>query len=257
MNGKDYYTILGVSKEASGIDIKKAYRKLAMKYHPDKTNGDKKAEIKFKEISEAYEILGNEQKRSEYDNPNPFGNTFDPFSMFNFGRRNSTRMRRPAPSKGKDIRIAIEVGFGKLLFGSKEIINISYDGPCSSCSGTGGTDFTVCESCHGEGVHVHIQEQGHMKMMNTVRCNDCNGMGRKITKKCDDCKGSGTVSVDNRPIEIKIKPKTRDGSILKLQGKGVGGLNGGPPGDILVKISLKWPKDDELSKEDKDVLYKI
>lgn len=257
MNSKDYYSILGVNRDASQEDIKKAYRKLAMKYHPDKTNGDKDSEVKFKDASEAYEVLGNTQKRNEYDNPNPFGGMFDPFSMFGFGANRQNKPTGPRPLKGKDLKMVVEVGFGELLFGTEKTITVSYDEPCSECSGSGGSAFEVCDSCQGSGVHTHIQEQGNMRMMNTVVCNGCNGKGKKVTKSCESCEGSGNQTISDREIKIDIPSKTRDGSVLRMPEQGGKGLHGGPPGDVMIKVTLRWPEVDDLSEKARSVLNEI
>ena len=260
-NIKDYYKVLGVERSASKDVIKKAYRKLAVKYHPDKNPDDDKAEGKFKKISEAYDVLGDEVKRNNYDNPNPlnsmFGNTgFNPFDMFRGANQRQTRPKNP-PMRGRDIQLIVNVSLYTLLFGGKEKFKLSYDDPCQTCKGKGATEFEVCTTCNGIGAQVHHQKLGNMTTSSTSKCSSCNGLGQSPTNKCDDCKGIGTIKVKDKEIEFIVPENTRDGSLHKLDGRGVNGLNGGLPGSIIIKVVMKQPKIDKLSEDEITLLKNI
>ncbi len=259
---KDYYNILGVDKKASQEDIKKAYRKLALKYHPDKTNGDAKLEDKFKEISEAYEVLGDEKKRHDYDNP--MGNVFDSFFNFDpfgagvnpFGSRN--RRQDPyMPRKGSDLKINLFVPFGKLLIGGEEDIKLSFDSPCQDCNGTGACKTKTCEDCNGSGSLHKTLKHGSTVVMRTVPCMTCGGKGSQVIEACEKCSGSGSTRVNDKVIKIKIPEATKDGTVFRLSGQGPLGLNGGPRGNVFVAVKAEKPKLDSLSEEERSILSKL
>lgn len=256
---KDYYKVLGVEKEAPQDVIKKAYRKLAVKYHPDKNPDNKEAEDKFKEVSQAYEILGDSQKRNDYDNPNPFAarGGFNPFagrSPFGF---NPQRPQPNAPRRGGDLKLVIGIALSKLLLGGEEVFNVSYDNPCPECNAKGATEFESCVNCHGQGMIMQQQQMGHMTTMTSMPCPSCNGRGQKPLNKCEPCSGKGTISVKEREIKVKIPANTRDGAVLKLAGQGTNGINKGVSGDILIKVQMQWPNIDNFSKEELNVLKKL
>ena len=255
----DYYKLLGVERGASSTEIKKAYRKLAVKYHPDKNPGDKLAEEKFKKISDAYNTLGNESKRGAYDNPNPFGDIFNQFSGFpGFGGMNdSRRKQQDFPIKGKDIRLKIVVSFSTLLFGGTETFNISYDSPCKTCKATGATEFETCSECKGQGVFLRKQRVGNMMTMVHEPCNKCGGRGKKALNKCPECDGAGHINVKDKKVTVVIEPKTRDGYVQRLVREGVGGLNGGPDGDILIQLQMEWPDINKLTDETLEAVKKL
>lgn len=264
MTTKDYYGILGVSKDVSADDLKKSYRKLALKYHPDKNSGNKEAEEKFKEISEAYEILSDKDKRAAYDNPG-LDNIFSGFGGFGgfggtgfnpFGFRSHTPPDTTSPRSGQTLRVGISVTFGTLLVGGVENITVSYDSPCQACSGTGASKFDTCSICNGSGMITEQFAQGNARFMRSVPCNVCMGSGRIIVEKCSVCGGKGNEVVSDKTLNISIPPATKDGTVLRLVGQGPLGINGGPNGDILVKVQAQAPRLDRFSDEEKELLLK-
>lgn len=262
---KDFYTILGVTKESTPEEIKKSYRKLALQYHPDKNPGNKEAEDKFKEISEAYEILSDPQKRNAYDNPNPF-NSFggmggfggrDPFGeMFGF----NFNQRKPdlnSPRRGTDLRLSLNISMASLLLGGEEKFTITYDEVCSVCNGIGATEYETCSECGGSGEKIQIIQHGPVKAMSSSPCQECRGTGRKHLNVCSVCNGTAINQVKDKEIKVKVPSKTRDGVVLRLAGQGPVGVNGGPSGDILVKVSMVYPDITNLTEEELYVLKKL
>ncbi len=248
---RNYYEILGVPRDAADADIKKAYRKLALQYHPDRTNGDKTSEEKFKEINEAYSVLGNPDKRSSYDmygdnferigtgHEDIFGGSIfedligDVFSDF-FGGRRSSRNRKV---RGKDVEAVLELEFEQAVMGIEKEFNIKRTGVCDACSGTGakpGTKPNTCRTCGGAG-QVNYR-QGFLTVTKT--CRVCNGSGYEIPDKCRDCSGTGRV-LKEETIKVHIPPGVDNDSVLRIQGKGSEGYNGGPAGDLHVIIKVK------------------
>lgn len=262
---KNYYEILGVSKDSDQDAIKKAYRKLAIKYHPDKNQGNKEAEDKFKEISEAYETLGDPQKRQQFDNPSPFGgrspfggSPFDPFGAGSpFAGFQQRGRQEDMPRRGTDLKLIIGIALSTLLLGGEEIFNISYDDPCTTCNGKGATKFDFCDLCSGSGQILQQRQMGNMTAMSASPCPACKGRGKTPLNKCDDCGGSGMHSVKDKEIKVAIPPNTRDGAVLRLAGQGAGGVNGGGPGDILIKIQMEWPNIADFTEEELNVLKKL
>lgn len=259
MMSKDYYKVLGVSREASAEDLKKSYRKLAVKYHPDKNPGDAEAEEKFKEISEAYDILGDKNKREAYDNPDPLGGIFSGFGGgFNpFGFKSQPPQDAHSPRPGQILRVGLSVSFGTLLVGGVEDITISYDSPCQKCGGTGAEESSVCQTCQGSGMSTERFTQGSAHFSRTSPCRDCRGTGRVIVKECAVCGGNGREFVEDKRLSIRIPPATKDGTILRLAGQGPAGLNGGPNGDILVKVEAQSPRLDKFSDKEREMLSKL
>jgi molecular chaperone DnaJ len=246
---RDYYETLGVAKNASEQEIKSAYRKLALKYHPDRNPGDKGAEEAFKEAAEAYGVLGDPDKRQRYD---AFGHAglggggggFDPtiFSDFGdilgdfFGFGEIFGRRRGGPRRGADLRYNLEISFEEAAFGTEPFIQIPRAESCATCGGNGaapGTSPTTCPQCGGSG-QVTFQ-QGFFSVART--CSRCRGQGRIVAKECKDCHGHGQIQVE-RKIQIKIPAGVDNGSQLRVTGEGEPGSAGGPPGDLYVAIRV-------------------
>lgn len=242
---KDYYQILGVSKDATQDEIKKAYRKLARKYHPDLNPGDKSAEEKFKEINEAYSVLGDPQKRAEYDRT---GKTFEQFGFegfkgfdftgaFDFGDIFAdifgTRSAEPHYEKGEDVLIKLDLTLEEAFSGVTKPINISRNIICDSCGGTGAESYQTCQNCNGLG---RIQSaKGFFKISTT--CPECRGSGRKVTTSCRRCGGKGIIAAIDT-LKVKIPAGVDNGSVVKLKGLGNPGRGGAPSGDLLIEITL-------------------
>ncbi len=245
---KDYYQILGISKDTSQDDIKKAYRKLARRYHPDLNPGDKTAEEKFKDINEAYAVLGDPQKRAEYDRA---GTTFEQFGGFEgfkgfdfgetfdfgdvFGDIFGTRFRaEPHYARGEDIFMGVELTLEEAFTNITRPINITRTINCDKCNGSGAESFQTCTTCRGAG---KIQtSKGFFKIAQT--CPECRGTGRKITSVCKKCGGRGKT-VYTEVLKVKIPAGVDNGSIVKLKGMGNAGIGGGHAGDLLLEVSIK------------------
>ena len=247
-NKRDYYEVLGVGRDASGEDLKKSYRRLAHRYHPDKTQGDKESEEKFKELNEAYEILSDPDKRRRYDSFGHemggagfgggegfggFGDIFEDIfeDFFGAGTRRGRRTQ-----KGADLRYNLEISFEEAAFGYETKINIPRMEACSACSGTGAKSSTKLSvfTCKGTG-QVRFQ-QGFFTLART--CSHCNGEGRLIIDPCDKCHGRKRVQKD-RTLSIKIPPGVESGSRLRLANEGEAGIDGGPSGDLYIVITVK------------------
>jgi len=244
---KDYYETLGVKKDASTDEIKKAYRRLARKYHPDLNPGDKTAEQKFKEINEAYEVLGDPKKRTEYDQfgkipPFEAFEGFRPFDFgFDFGGTEDIfadlfgRHRyEEAPMRGSDLKTSLNISLEEAYKGVTKPITITKEIPCSICNATGAEASQACSKCRGTGA---IQ-QGRGFFRLTQTCPACRGRGKIITTVCKSCRGSG-VTVITETIKVKIPPGADTGSRLKLTGMGGAGIKGGPPGNLYVELSIR------------------
>jgi len=257
---RDYYEVLGVSKQATSDDIKKAYRKLAKKYHPDMNPGDKEAEAKFKEVNEAYEVLSDDQKRSAYDRYGHsafdgtggagfsgfdgfgFGGLDDLFESFmgGFGRR-SGRNRRNEPIRGKDLHYALEISFEEAAFGVTKEIPVSRLQTCNTWSGTGakpGTSEETCKRCQGTGQIRYSQATPFGQFVNVKTCDACRGEGKIITHPCESCNGKGRISKNQR-ISLNIPAGISEGQTISLSGEGDSGLRGGPAGDLYITIHIK------------------
>lgn len=256
---RDYYEVLGVSRNADETELKKAYRKLAKQYHPDMNPNDKEAEAKFKEINEAYAVLSDPQKRQQYDmfgHSGVNGTGFDGFSGFGgfdfgfedifdtffggspFGR---TTRRRTGPRRGNDLKHSLEISFIEAAFGTTKEINISRMQLCQVCGGSGskpGTKPETCRHCNGSGQIRHVQATPFGQMVNMRTCEVCHGEGTVITHPCDECHGNGRVQKTSR-ISIKVPAGIDHGQTISLRGEGEPGTNGGPPGDLYVSIRVK------------------
>jgi molecular chaperone DnaJ len=249
----DYYKTLGVDKKASPEEIKKAYRKLARQYHPDRNQGDKQAEERFKEISQAYDVLGDPEKRKQYDSGSgPFatgapGGGFGGFGNFDFdassmgdilsnlfrggGQARGTRTRS-RPERGADLEAQVQISFDQAISGAQIPLSVPTTGICTTCHGTGarpGTTPKVCPRCEGRG----IETQGQGMFSISQPCSQCGGSGTIIENPCPTCAGSGAIRTVKR-FRVNIPAGVRDGSRIRVAGKGEAGVRGGPPGDLYV-----------------------
>ena len=258
MANKDYYAALGLEKGASEADIKKAFRKLAIKYHPDKNQGDKEAESKFKEINEAYQVLSDPDKKAKYDmygtvdfdgsgfgsggfggfdfsDIGGFGDIFESF----FGGGGGGR-RRNGPQRGSDLEYTINLTFEEAVFGVEKEISIDRSENCETCKGSGakaGTSKKTCPTCNGQG-QVRVQRQTPLgSFVSTSTCNTCGGSGTVIEEPCTSCHGRGHVR-KTRKIKVNIPAGVDTGNVMPLRGQGNHGTNDGPPGDLYIRINV-------------------
>ncbi len=246
---KDYYEILGVPKDASEVDIKKAFRQLALKYHPDRNPDDKNAEEKFKEVNEAYSCLSDSEKRANYDRFGtaegigagfgPFGTGFGDIFEDIFGDFFGTfsGRRRPRPTKGNDLRYDLDITLMEAAFGTEKNIDIPKWESCSECHGSGsapGKGPTTCSHCKGAG-QVRFQ-QGFFSISKT--CQKCGGTGQIITDPCKVCKGQGKVK-KTKSISVKVPAGVDEGARLRISGEGEMGFHGGPPGDLYIILNVE------------------
>lgn len=265
MAGKDYYKVLGLDKGASPEEVKKAFRKLAIKYHPDKNKGNKAAEDKFKEINEAYQVLSDPQKKAQYDqfgttdfgaggaggfngsgfggfdfsDLGGFGDIFDSFFGGGGGFSSGGR-RRNAAQRGADIEYSINLDFKEAVFGVEKEISIKKKDKCDVCSGTGakpGTTPKTCSKCGGTG-QIKVQKNTILgSMMTVTTCDKCNGSGKTIESPCHKCNGTGTVR-KTKTIKINVPAGVDTGNVIPIRGEGEPGVNGGPSGDLYINIRV-------------------
>lgn len=253
---RDYYEVLGVPKSASDDDIKKAYRKLAKKYHPDANPGDKEAEAKFKEASEAYAVLSDADKKRQYDQfghaafeqgggaggfdfsgdmGDIFGDIFG--DLFGGGR---TRRANNGPMKGANLRTGVRITFEEAVFGCEKELDLTLKDECNTCHGSGakpGSHPETCSKCGGKGQVVFTQQSLFGMVRNVQTCPDCQGTGKIIKEKCSDCYGTGYVS-NRKKIQVSIPAGIDNGQSIRIRGKGEPGTNGGERGDLLVEVSV-------------------
>ena len=283
-NKRDYYEVLGVEKGASAEEIKKAYRKAAMKYHPDRNPGNQEAEAKFKECGEAYEVLSDDEKRSRYDQfgfagvdpnygagqggGNPFGGGFggggfggfgdfgDIFSEFFGGGATTRGASQNAPRRGENVMSHLELTFEEAAFGCEKEVASQRIESCSACSGSGSADGNIetCSQCRGTGQVRTTQNFMGMQMQSTTVCPRCSGRGKVIKTPCNTCKGKGKVRRTNK-VKVKIPAGVDAGQSVRVRGEGNVGTNGGVNGDLLVEIYIK--RHPIFVREDRDVLCEV
>lgn len=260
---RDYYEVLGVDKSADENAIKKAYRVLAKKYHPDANPGDAEAEKKFKEASEAYAVLSDPQKKAQYDqyghaafeqggpgwgaaggfdfNSMDFGDIFGDIFGDLFGGGSRSRGRNNGPMKGANIRATVHISFEEAVFGCEKELEITLKDECKTCHGSGakpGTSKEKCSKCGGKGQVAYTQQSLFGMIRNVQTCPDCNGTGEIIKEKCTDCGGSGYIS-NRKKISVTVPAGIDNGQSVRIRDKGEPGLNGGPRGDLLVQVIVK------------------
>ena len=254
---RDYYEVLGVPKNASDADIKKAFRTLAKKYHPDMHPGDKECEEKFKEAQEAYAVLSDAEKRKQYDQfghaafdgtgggaggfdfsgmdmGDIFGDIFGDF----FGGGGARRRGTDGPMKGANLRTSVRITFEEAVFGCEKEIEMVLKDECATCHGTGakpGTNPETCTKCGGKGKVVFTQQSFFGTVQNVQTCPDCNGTGKVVKDKCPDCRGTGYIA-RKRKIQVTIPAGIDNGQSVRIREKGEPGVNGGPRGDLLVEV---------------------
>lgn len=258
---RDYYEVLGLSKGADDASIKKAYRTLAKKYHPDMNPNNAEAEQKFKEVNEAYSVLSDPEKKAQYDQHghaafeqgagggyggfSDFGDIGDIFSSFFGGGFGSgfggSQSRRNAPQRGEDIGLRIILTFEEAVFGAKKDISYNRIEKCPDCSGSGaakGTHAETCQACHGSGQKRVMQRMGGMQFQTTVTCDSCRGTGKIIKNPCSNCRGTGYIKLTKK-IAVDIPAGINDGERIALRGQGSEGRNGGSAGDLIIQVSVR------------------
>ncbi len=273
MAEKDYYKILGVSKEASSEEIKKAFRQLARKYHPDVNQGNKESEEKFKEVNEAFQVLGNPQKKAQYDQYGSsafsaedlrgfrsqnfnFDDLFgdfgfgDIFDIFSGGRR-----YREDYEEGADLRYDLEITLEEAFLGIKKSIEIPVHEICRKCIGLGAEEryLKVCDRCDGNGQVRMIRKQGFSQFISIATCDKCHGSGKIAAKYCEDCKGKGRIEKSQK-IEVKIPKGINSGQYLRIEGKGEIGKNA-PSGDLFIVVHVK--KHEDFKREDENLFLDV
>jgi molecular chaperone DnaJ len=289
MAKRDYYEILGVSKTATAEEIKKAYRKVALQFHPDRNQGDKASEEKFKEAAEAYEILSDAQKKAKYDqyghagmDPSNFGGHsyqnvnvedifrnfgdifggqgggggFDPFESF-FGGGNGGRRQQTRGKRGTNLRIKVKLTLPEVANGVRKTLKVRKQNQCKTCHGSGAKDASSvgkCSVCGGSGVMKRVQNTILGQMQTTTTCYQCNGSGQQITKKCPTCNGLG-VEYGEDTIQVDIPAGVQEGMQLSMSGKGNAGEQGGPAGDLIIQIEVA--ENPELEVDGQNVIYNL
>ncbi len=278
-NKRDYYEVLGVKKDASAEEIKKAYRKSAMKYHPDRNPGNAEAEAKFKECGEAYEVLSDDAKRQRYDqfgfagvDPSygggngpygagfsgfgDFGDLGDIFGEFFGGGSRSRASQQNAPRRGENVMSRLELTFEEAAFGCEKEVAAQRIENCGACKGSGSSDGVIetCSQCGGRGQVRSVQNFMGMQMQSTTTCPACNGRGKMIKNPCTTCKGKGKVRKTNR-VKVKVPGGVDAGQSVRVRGEGCVGTNGGVSGDLLVEVYIK--RHPIFTREDYDVLCEV
>ena len=276
---RDYYEVLGVDKNASAEDIKKAYRKAAKENHPDLHPGDKECEVRFKEANEAYEVLSDADKRAKYDqfgfaafDPSGFQSSAEGFGGFadilneffggmggfgGFSGFGGGQTRRNGPRQGENVRSNVTIEFLDAAFGCTKELDVLKVEDCNACNGSGcadGTSPETCSRCHGSGTVTQTMRTAFGTMQSQSACPDCGGSGKHIAHPCPTCKGKGRVR-KNRKVKVDIPAGIDDGQTISLRGLGSSGINGGPAGDLLVNVSVRpHPK---FRREGTSILYEL
>ena len=257
---RDYYEVLGVDKGADEATIKKAYRSLAKKYHPDMNPGDQEAEVKFKEVNEAYDVLSDADKRAKYDQYGHaafdpaaggagggfggfggFGDFGDIFSSFFGGGFGGGAQQRNGPIRGDDIGARVSITFEEAAFGVKKEISYNRVTKCPDCSGSGaakGSSPETCSKCHGSGQMRVMQRLGGMQFQSTTTCDGCRGKGKIIKTPCQNCRGTGFIRITKK-LDVSIPAGIDDGERIALRGQGNDGRNGGSAGDLILQVMVK------------------
>ncbi len=266
---RDYYEVLGVSRDTSPEQLKKSFRRLAMQYHPDRNPGNANAEARFKEINEAYEVLSDPQRRQRYDQfghaasgafagqgfEGVFGGFNDLFDMF-FSGGTATRTRS-GPRRGQDLRLDLRIKFEEAVFGVTREITVPRSEVCSRCKGDGaepGTPPQTCPECGGRGQVRRVQQSFFGQIVNIVACPRCRGEGRLILKPCRDCDSRGRVEVEKK-LSVRIPAGVDDGSQIRLAGEGEAGPRGGPAGDLYIVLTAQEHPD--FKRHGQDILYEL
>lgn len=276
MSKRDYYEVLGVSKSATDSEIKKAYRQLALKYHPDKNPDDKAAEDKFKEAAEAYEVLSNQEKRNRYDQFGHAGvggasgsngyhmSMDDIFSQFGdifggafggFGGGFGGARQRRRVNRGSNLRVKVKLTLAEIALGAEKKIKVNKYIGCDSCNGSGskgGSSYSSCQTCHGTGHVTRVTNTFLGQMQTSSTCPSCGGEGQTIVNKCPVCTGDGIVKGEE-VISIKIPAGVEDGMQLSMSGKGNAGARGGTPGDLIILI--EEIEHELLERDGRNLLY--
>jgi len=276
---RDYYEVLGVPKDASADDIKRAYKKLAIKYHPDKNPGDKEAEAKFKEAAEAYDVLSDSQKKAQYDRFgheglsssgfsggfssggfsfedifSHFGDIFSDIGGFGGGFSGGGASRSRGPAPGEDLQIGIALTLKEIADGTVKKVRIKRQKACPDCNGKGGTGMKTCQTCSGNGKVRRRMQSIFGEMVNVTTCPDCGGTGETISNKCKTCAGQKRVKTEDT-IEVKIPIGVTGGNFIKLRGEGNASAQGGQAGSLLVHIEEK--NDDFFVRDGQNLFCKV
>jgi molecular chaperone DnaJ len=275
MNKKDYYEILGVSKNADKNEIKKAYRKIALENHPDKNPGNKAAEEVFKEAAEAYEVLSNDEKRSKYDRyghsafdgasgfsgggmtmEDIFSHFGDIFGNFGFGGFGGSSGRRRHVNKGSDLRVKVKLNLKEILNGTTKKIKVKKYVECPHCSGSGAKDgsYETCQTCKGNGQVIRVQNTILGQMQTSSTCPACHGQGKLIKNKCTHCYGEGIIEGEE-VVQVNVPAGVSEGMQMKVSGKGNAPRQGGVSGDLIVVFEEEEHPD--LIRDENDLLYNL